>query len=213
MIHRVTLMRSGHGFEVQEGNIDSSHIGFVHGMQTMSKATQYNMGVQAKFVAGDVHPKFEIVEKPNGLLQGARRDADDGQCYWRIGGWLMPCFTLLPGFPGDSPLGGHAWVPVDDNKVWVFGVNWHPRRKLTASELQQYHEGSPTGLHSTMTPGSFTALRNKSNCYAHADAPPNDPREFRYRGISCVLPCDVASWADALAEAMDARPETFTESV
>lgn len=263
-----------HWLQGLEGDIDSSHIGFLHGMQTMNKATEYDMSAQAKYVGGDVHPKFEVVEKPNGLLQGARRDAADGSSYWRIGGWLMPCFTLLPGFPGDSPLGGHAWVPVDDDRVWVFGVNWHPRRKLTAEELRQYHEGSPTGLHSTMTPGSFTALRNKSNDYAHADAPPgakrwqritifqdqdtavtesmgadfdrtqeflcgsdivivsvrrrllaaardlmmgkappNDPREFRYRGISCVLPGDTRSWADAVAEAMDARPETFTESV
>jgi phthalate 4,5-dioxygenase oxygenase subunit len=257
-----------------EGDIDSSHIGFLHGVQTMQKATEYDMSEQTKLVSGDVHPKFEVVHKENGLLQGAKRSADAGSDYWRIGGWLLPCFTLLPGFPGDSPLGGHSWVPVDDNKVWAFGVNWHPKRKLTADELRQYHEGTPTGLHSTMTPGSFIAARNKSNGYADPESPPTkqpwqrvtifqdqdtavtesmgaqfdrteeflcgsdivivnvrrrliaaarelaegkepptDPKGFRLRGLSCVLPKDTPSFADAVAEALDARPETFTVSV
>ena len=263
-----------HWLQGLEGDIDSSHIGFLHGMTTMSKATEYDMSTQAKYMGGDVHPKFEIAQKPNGLLQGARRDAGDGSSYWRIGGWLLPCFTLLPGFPGDSPLGGHAWVPVDDHRVWAFGVNWHPKRKLTADELRQYKEGTPTGLHSTLIPGTFTAKRNKTNGYADPEtpatkfpsdrilifqdqdtamtesigpqfdrtqeflcgsdivivnvrrrllsaarelvegkAPPTDPAGFRLRGLSCVLPADVTSFADAVAEALDARPETFTLSV
>jgi len=221
-----------------------------------------------------VHPKFEVVHKEAGLLQGARRDAGDGNHYWRIGGWLFPCYTLLPGFPGDSPLGGHAWVPVDDHRVWTFGVNWHPRRRLTADELRQYREGTPTGLHSTMTPGTFIAARNKSNGYADPQSPPTrqpwqrvtifqdqdtavtesigaqfdrtqeflcgsdivivnvrrrliaaarelaagkppptDPRGFRLRGLSCLLPADSPSFAEAVSEALDARPETFTASV
>jgi phthalate 4,5-dioxygenase len=258
-----------------EGDIDSSHIGFLHGQHTMQKATEYDMSEQLKYVAGDTHPKLEVVPHSHGLLQGAKRDAGDGKDYWRIGGWLAPCFTMLPGFPGEAPLGGHAWVPVDDQKVWTFGVNWHPKRKLTADELEQYHEGSPTGIHSTMTPGSFIAKRNKSNGYTDENSPPGkfpfqritifqdqdtavtesigaqfdrskeflvgsdivvvqmrrrliaaareleagrepatDPKGFRMRGYSCVLPKSVAStWSEAVAEALDARPETFKASV
>ena len=229
---------------------------------------------QTKYVGGDVAPKFEIVHKPNGLIQGAKRDGGDGTNYWRIGGWLLPCFTLLPGFPGDSPLGGHAWVPVDDNRVWAFGVNWHPKRKLSDDEIRQYREGTPTGLHSTMIPGTFIAKRNKSNGYADPEtppakfpadrilifqdqdtamtesmgadfdrtqeflcgsdivivnvrrrlisaarelvegkAPPTDAAGFRLRGHSCVLSASVTSFADAVADALDARPETFKASV
>ncbi len=82
---------------------------------------------------------------------------------------------MLPSFAGDAPLGGHAWVPVDDTKVWAFGVSWHPRRPLSAQELAWFREGTPTGIHSTMIPGTATAKRNKGNRYADPDAPGTQP--------------------------------------
>jgi phthalate 4,5-dioxygenase len=136
--------------------------------------------------------------------------------------------------------------------------------------LTWFHDGTPTGIHSTMIPGTFIAARNKSNGYAdpaHADAtqpwqritvfqdqdtaitesmgadfdrsheflgntdiviaharrrlmdaaralqdgkdPPADPKDYRLRGVSVLLPRDVPSWSQAVAEQMDTRPETF----
>jgi hypothetical protein len=43
--------------------------------------------------------------------------------------------------------------------------------------------------------------------------PPTDPKGFRMRGLSCMLPRDTENWADAVADALDARPETFRASV
>ncbi len=259
-----------HWLQGMEGDIDSSHLGFLHGIEAMKKATEHDMSGSQDFVAQGTHPKFEIVQRPAGIIQGARRDADANNYYWRIGAWLLPCFTVLPAFPGDAALGGHAWVPVDDTKVWAFGVSWHPKRPLTAQELAWFHDGTPTGIHSTMIPGTFIAKRNKSNGYADPDAPPTkqpwqritvfqdqdtaitesigwnfdrsrenlgstdvviiharrrlmaaardllegkdpptDPKGYRVRGITCVLPRDTNSWSEAVAEWMDTRPETF----
>ena len=253
-----------HWLQGLEGDIDSSHLGFLHGIEAMKKATEHDMSESRDWVAQGTYPKFEIVQKPGAILQGARRDADAANHYWRIGAWMMPNFIVLPAFPGDAPLGGHAWVPVDDTKVWAFGVSWHPKRKLTEQELTWFHEGTPTGIHSTMIPGTFIAKRNKTNGYADPDAPPvkqpwqrikifqdqdtavtesmgwdfdrsrenlgttdivivqarrrlmeaarglaegkdppTDPKAYRVRGITCVLPRDVASWADAVADRMD----------
>ena len=41
-----------------------------------AKGNQYNLG--------DVKPVFEVVESPGGLYIGARRNAEDGNYYWRI---------------------------------------------------------------------------------------------------------------------------------
>ena len=258
-----------HWLQGLEGDIDSSHLGFLHGMEAMKKATEHDMSGSANIIAEGTHPKLEIVHKPNAIVQGARRDADAMNHYWRIGAWLMPCFTVLPAFPGDAAFGGHAWVPVDDTKVWAFGISWHPIRPLKAQELSWFREGTPTGIHSTMIPGTFIAKRNKSNGYAEPGAPGHqpwqkitvfqdqdtaitesigwdfdrsnellgntdvviaharrrlmdaaralqngkdpsvDPKGYRLRGVSTLLPRDVKSWSDAVAESMDTRPETF----
>ncbi len=82
----------------------------------------------------------------------------------------MPCFTVLPACPADAALGGHAWVPVDDTKVWAFGVSWHPKRKLS-ERLRWFHEGTPTAITRPRIPGTFTAKRNKTNGYAEPTRP------------------------------------------
>ncbi len=259
-----------HWLQGMEGDIDSSHLAFLHGIAAMEKATEHDMAESAGFVAGGTYPKLEIVHKTNAIVQGARRDADARHHYWRIGAWLMPCYSVLPAFPADAALGGHAWVPVDDNKVWAFGISLHPKRPLTQQELAWFHDGTPTGIHSAMIPGSFVAQRNRSNGYAdpavkdakqpwqritvfqdqdtaitesmgadfdrsneflgntdlviaHARRrlmeaarqlqdgrdPPTDPKGYRLRGVSMLLPREIKSWSDAVAEQMDTRPETF----
>ena len=78
-----------------EGGIDSSHVSFLHRGDLESdplfkgaKGNQYNLG--------DMRPVFEVVESAGGLYIGARRNAENGNYYWRITPWVMPCFTDDP---------------------------------------------------------------------------------------------------------------------
>ena len=60
-----------------------------------------------------------------GLFVGARRNAEEGQYYWRITPWVMPTFTMVPP-RGDHPVHGHFWVPIDDENCWVFTFDYLP---------------------------------------------------------------------------------------
>jgi hypothetical protein len=74
----------------------------------------------------------------------------------------MPWNTLIPPRAG-HPIGGHAWVPIDDENCWAWSINYHPKRALTASELKAMKDG--LGIHVKYVPGTFIPLANKTNDY------------------------------------------------
>jgi phenylpropionate dioxygenase-like ring-hydroxylating dioxygenase large terminal subunit len=144
-----------------EGGIDSSHVSFLHSgglkrdpLLAGSKSSEYN--------ERDRMPVFEVEEFPGGLLIGARRNADEGRYYWRITPWIAPFFTLIPP-RGGHPIGGHAWVPIDDKRCWAWSINYHPRRALSTAEVTAMEEGR--GIHVKYLPGSFVPRANKANDY------------------------------------------------
>ncbi len=144
-----------------EGGIDSSHVSFLHRGELNTdplfrgaKANQYNLK--------DSRPVFEVVESAGGLYVGARRDAENGNYYWRITQWVMPSFTMIPP-RGNHPVHGHFWVPIDDHNCWAWSFDYRPDRALTADERRAMEQGK--GIHVKYVPGTFRPLANKDNDY------------------------------------------------
>jgi nitrite reductase/ring-hydroxylating ferredoxin subunit len=146
-----------------EGGIDSSHVSFLHS-GALNRDPLFEGGKERanRYNLTDRMPHFEVVEYEGGLLIGARRQADNDHWYWRITPYIMPWHTLIPPRAG-HPIGGHAWVPIDDENCWAWSINYHPRRALTAPELQAMKDGK--GIHVKYVPGTFIPLANKSNDY------------------------------------------------
>jgi hypothetical protein len=147
--------------QAMEGGIDSSHVSFLHRGNLNSdplfkgaRGNQYNLS--------DSMPFFEVSEHPGGLFIGARRNAENGNYYWRITPWVMPNFTLVPP-RGDHPIHGHFWVPIDDENCWAWSFDYHPVRALTDTEVQAMRDGK--GIHVTYVPGTFRPAANKDNDY------------------------------------------------
>ena len=135
-----------------EGEVDSSHISFLHYRPTVERLRYANT---------DRTPVFQIKETAYGLLIGARRDADEGRYYWRIAQFLMPTYTMIPADVG-GPISFTAAVPVDDVTMVGFTVTWHPDRPLTAQEITEIE--SWTGVH-TEVDAHYQPLRNMDNEY------------------------------------------------
>jgi len=147
--------------QAMEGGIDSSHVSWLHRddldtdpLFKGAKGNQYNLT--------DVAPVFEVVESPGGLLIGARRSAEQGNYYWRITPWVMPCFTMVPP-RGDHPVHGHFWIPIDDENCWAWSFDYHPARALKPEEVQAMRDGK--GIHVATIPGTYLPLANKRNDY------------------------------------------------
>ena len=144
-----------------EGGIDSSHVSFLHRSDLNTdplfrnaRGNQYNLS--------DLRPVFEVVESPGGLYIGARRNADNGNYYWRITQWVIPNFTMIPP-RGDHSLHGHFWVPIDDDNCWTWSYEYHPIRPLTEEEVTAVREGK--GVHVKVDPKTYHPLANKDNDY------------------------------------------------
>ncbi len=148
--------------QAMEGGIDSSHVSFLHRFtmkvdpmfKSATRSHQYNLG--------DLAPQFEVVESPGGLYIGARRNAENDQYYWRVTQYVLPSFTLIPP-RGDHPIGGHCWVPIDDENCWAWSSNHHATRALTKEERAAMEAGK--GIHTPLIPGTFRPVANKENDY------------------------------------------------
>jgi phenylpropionate dioxygenase-like ring-hydroxylating dioxygenase large terminal subunit len=144
-----------------EGGIDSSHVSFLHrgDLETDpvfkgSKGNKYNID--------DLMPVFDVVESPGGLYIGARRNAENGNYYWRITQWVMPAFTMIPP-RGDHPVHGHFFIPMDDENCWTWSFDYRVKTPLEPELVQQMREGA--GIHTVVDPRNFRPLANKDNDY------------------------------------------------
>jgi phenylpropionate dioxygenase-like ring-hydroxylating dioxygenase large terminal subunit len=129
--------------QAMEGGIDTSHVTYVHRYEVdddpMHRGTKAN-----DYIKADGNVVFEIEKTDFGLTLYGRRNGESDTFYWRVTQWLFPWFTLIPPF-GEHALGGHVWVPIDDENCWAWSINFRPDRPLTAEE--RGHMDAGKGIH------------------------------------------------------------------
>jgi nitrite reductase/ring-hydroxylating ferredoxin subunit len=188
-----------------EGGIDSSHVSWLHSAGLKSdplfkgtKGNEYNLR--------DLKPFFEVADADGGLFVGARRNAEDGQYYWRITPWVMPSFTIVPP-RGDHPVHGHFWVPIDDENCWVYTFDFHPVRALRPDELQAMKDGH--GVHSRNIPGTYRPQENKDVDYLMDRAA--QKRGDTFSGVRGIAQQD-ASLQESMGPIVDRTKERLVAS-
>ena len=132
-----------------EGEIDTSHISFLHagrgpqwvpdypGANLTRGGGQRQQEPKRARAQRDGAPILTLRETPYGFTYGARRDAGDGDYYWRVTRWLLPFYSLIAG--GNT--GGRCWVPIDDSHTWTFGYQCRDDRPYTQEEVDGIWEG------------------------------------------------------------------------
>jgi len=148
--------------QAMEGALDSIHSGFLHRYSVADDPLLKRDPESLAMLLGDRRPKIMPTASPAGLYVATRRDVGTDRYYWRVTQWLMPCFSFFPPY-GDNPYGGHAFVPIDDERCWTFSIDYHPFRALTQGERDAAHDGK--GIHVRLAENSFVPLANKRNDY------------------------------------------------
>src|SRR5690242_6462285 len=94
-----------------EGNLDTSHINFLHRSFDRPINTRLSNSAPMKLV---------VLQTPFGFVYGAKRQAlEDGRYHWRLTTYAYPTFTAIPG----PKLGGCFFViPRDDETSWWFMI-------------------------------------------------------------------------------------------
>jgi len=145
--------------QAMEGGIDTTHASWVHRFE-LERDPMHRHAKANKYIKADRNAVFDLEESPHGLTIFGRRKGDENSHYWRITQWICPWFTLIPPF-GEHALGGHVWVPIDDESCWAWSVNFLPDRPLPDEELNAMKEGQ--GIHVKYIPGTFFPQANPRN--------------------------------------------------
>src|SRR4030081_1474189 len=103
-----------------EGDIDTSHLGFLHLGAVDPEKTK--PGTFQHYTVKDRAPRYSVVDTEYGAMYGAYRPADEGRLYWRIAQFLFPFYAMIPtGVLGLQVL-TRAWVPMDDEHMLFFSM-------------------------------------------------------------------------------------------
>lgn len=113
-------LRECNWFQGLEGDVDTSHLGFLH--LGAVKPGDTKPGSFDYYNVTDRAPKYEVVDTEFGTSYGAYRPAEDDTYYWRIAHFLFPFYTMIPtGVLGMQVL-VRAWVPIDDEHVMFWSI-------------------------------------------------------------------------------------------
>jgi LigXa C-terminal domain like len=113
-------MRDCNWLQGLEGDIDTSHLGFLH-LGSM-KPEQLKPGTFDYYTVKDRAPRYEVVETDFGTMYGAYRPAEEDTNYWRIAAFLFPFYTMIPTGVLGLKVGVRAWVPIDDDRTMFWNL-------------------------------------------------------------------------------------------
>ncbi|MGE0315219.1 MAG: (2Fe-2S)-binding protein, partial [Lautropia sp.] len=116
------VQRECNWMQALEGDIDTSHFGFLHAGSAGPDDFQHDHPMRHTVTSRT--PRYHVADTPWGTSYGAYRHDDDGKVTWRIANFLFPFWTQAPNADFDTHVGVRAWVPMDDTHTMVVMVAW-----------------------------------------------------------------------------------------
>ncbi len=114
------VMRECNWLQALEGDIDTSHLSFLHFGGVEHGDLQ--RGHKNREVVGLRAPEYVIEDTDFGVSYGAHRPAENGEINWRIAHFLFPCWAIPPISPLGENVLARAWVPMDDTHTMFIHV-------------------------------------------------------------------------------------------
>ncbi len=126
----VTIMfvqRECNWLQALEGDIDTSHFGFLHvGSVRPEQVQDDNM---LKYQLANRAPAYQVTDTDWGTMYCAYRPADEGKTYWRFAHFGFPFWTWIPQGDFTDRVQARAWVPMDDTHTMFVSFNWNQQSR------------------------------------------------------------------------------------
>jgi phthalate 4,5-dioxygenase len=106
-----------------EGDIDTSHFGFLHGGAVTGDEVRDD-DIQ-KWALYDRAPDFKVTRTDWGTMYAAFRKADPGYTFWRFAHFFFPFWTMVPDGRFEGHIVTRAWVPMDDTHTMAVIMRWN----------------------------------------------------------------------------------------
>jgi phthalate 4,5-dioxygenase len=141
---RVTfVMRSCNYLQAIEGELDTSHFGFLHAGHVDPE--QLSDDEPLRYTVISRHPDYHISDAPWGTQYAGYREATPGKTYWRFANFLFPFWTQAPNGEFGSHMHARGWVPLDDEHTMYVYFWWQRSRSSMTLGQPAYRDGTPIG--------------------------------------------------------------------
>ena len=159
------MMEEANWFQNLEGDIDSSHIDYLHSRVRVAEAGEG----QAKSIFRDRAPRLTVQPTDYGAFYSARRKwNDEGDNWHRITQFILPFHTMIAA-SNENAVSLRSFVPLDDHYGMLISQNGRLDRKITDEERARQRDAfALSGGYVTPTsdPRSrYFTTANKSNDY------------------------------------------------
>jgi phenylpropionate dioxygenase-like ring-hydroxylating dioxygenase large terminal subunit len=190
---RHKLINECNWLQTQEGNVDSTHSGFLH-----ARAGQ--QGVVRRYRTQSNPPRFDIERTRWGVRAIVRYPAEDGQVFIRTNTFVMPVYTALPnGESVDGKLDGfnvNTEVPMDDHTTRRFFISIRRSRPIDRAEWD--HDSQ------FLTPDGGKLLTRANDYLIDRD---KQRRKVVYSGIDASAPFQDAAMTETMGPIADRENE------
>ena len=115
-----TVLRECNWMQALEGDIDTSHLGFLHLGSADPKALV--PGTVDYYTVNVRHPRYNVLPTDYGVMYAAYRPAEEDSYYWRFAQFLLPFYTMIPTGRLGLQVRVRAWVPVDDEHTMFWAL-------------------------------------------------------------------------------------------
>jgi phenylpropionate dioxygenase-like ring-hydroxylating dioxygenase large terminal subunit len=184
-----------------EGDIDTSHLGFLHAGHI--DATKMDPNDAATYSVLNKSPAINVSEMPFGTMYSAQRAAMAGHEHHRFASFIFPFWVVYPSDRMERNLSANAWVPINDEHTMIFNIDL--QRANGRFKSLRYADGSIIpGLarpleylpRTTDWMGRWRPVKNRSNDHGL-------DREMQRRGESYTGIVGIPLQDQAIQETMD----------